>query len=40
MQAPDGRLGFRLEFLPFYDRTFYEVQRRKFGLPQGLKRTI
>ena len=34
MQAPDGRIvRFRVEFLPFYDRGFYETQRRRFGLP-------
>ena len=39
MQAPDGRVvRFRTEFLPFYDRGFYEAQRRKFGLPGRLKR--
>lgn len=39
MQAPDGRVvRFRSEFLPFYDRGFYETQRRKFGLPGRMKR--
>lgn len=39
MQAPDGRIvRFRVEFLPFYDRGFYEAQARKFGLPSKLKR--
>ena len=39
MQAPDGRIvRFRSEFLPFYDRGFYEDQRRRFGLPARLKR--
>ena len=38
MQAPDGRIvRFRAEFLPFYDRGFYEHQRRKFGLPSKLQ---
>ena len=38
-QAPDGRITrFRVEFLPFYDRGFYENQVRKFGLPGKLKR--
>ena len=38
MQAPDGRLvRFRLEFLPFYDRTFHEVQRRKVWLAARIK---
>jgi len=38
-QAPDGRVvRFRVEFLPFYDRGFYEAQRRRFGLPAKLKR--
>lgn len=38
MQAPDGRIArFRTEFLPFYDRGFYETQRRHFGLPKGVK---
>jgi hypothetical protein len=38
-QAPDGRITrCRVEFLPFYDRGFYEGQRRKFGLPARLKR--
>jgi biotin operon repressor len=40
MQAPDGRITrFRVEFLPFYDRGFYEGMKRKFGLPGRLKRT-
>lgn len=35
MQAPDGRITrFRCEFLPFYDRGFYEHNSRKFGLPK------
>jgi hypothetical protein len=35
MQAPDGRVvRFRVEFLPFYDRGFYEAQKRRFGLPK------
>lgn len=39
MQAPDGRITrFRVEFLPFYDRGFYEKQRRYFGLPANMKR--
>lgn len=39
MQAPDGRITrIRFEFLPFYDRGFYEAQKRKFGLPSKLKR--
>lgn len=39
MQSPDGRITrFRVEFLPFYDRGFYEEQRRRFGLPGKLKR--
>lgn len=39
MQAADGRIvRFRSEFLPFYDRGFYEEQRRRFGLPARLKR--
>ena len=39
MQAPDGRIvRFRSEFLPFFDRGFYETQRRKFGLPSAMKR--
>lgn len=39
MQAPDGRITrFRCEFLPFYDRNFYETNRRRFGLPAKLKR--
>ncbi|MDE2104519.1 MAG: hypothetical protein KGL39_45205 [Patescibacteria group bacterium] len=39
LQAPDGRITrFRGEFLPFYDRGFYEDQRRRFGLPGKLKR--
>lgn len=39
MQAPDGRIvRFRVEFLPFYDRGFYEAQRRRFGLPAKMKR--
>lgn len=39
MQAPDGRVvRFRVEFLPFYDRGFYEQQRRRFGVPSKLKR--
>jgi biotin operon repressor len=39
MQAPDGRIvRFRVEFLPFYDRGFYEQQRRRFGLPSKLQR--
>lgn len=38
-QAPDGRITrFRVEFLPFYDRGFYETQRRRFGLPSKLRR--
>ena len=38
MQAPDGRITrFRVEFLPFYDRGFYEAQRRRFGLPSKLR---
>lgn len=38
MQAPDGRIvRFKVEFLPFYDRNFYEATRRKFGLPEKLK---
>lgn len=38
MQAPDGRIvRFRVEFLPFYDRGFYEKQRRYFGLPKNVK---
>jgi hypothetical protein len=38
-QAPDGRITrCRVEFLPFYDRGFYEGQRRKFGLPARLKK--
>lgn len=33
VQAPDGRIvRFRMEFLPFYDRSYYENQRRRFGL--------
>jgi hypothetical protein len=37
MQAPDGRIvRFRVEFLPFYDRGFYEKQRRHFGLPKNV----
>lgn len=37
-QAPDGRIvRFRVEFLPFYDRGFYEAQRRRFGLPKKMK---
>jgi biotin operon repressor len=39
IQAPDGRITrFRVEFLPFYDRGFYEEQRRRFGLPAKMKR--
>ncbi len=39
MQSPDGRVTrFRVEFLPFYDRGFYEHQVRRFGLPSKLKR--
>jgi hypothetical protein len=39
MQAPDGRIvRFRVEFLPFYDRGFYEAQRRRFGMPAKLAR--
>ena len=39
MQAPDGRVvRFRVEFLPFYDRGFYDSQRRRFGLPSKLQR--
>ncbi len=39
LQAPDGRITrFRIEFLPFYDRGFYESNVRKFGLPSRLKR--
>ena len=39
LQAPDGRITrFRVEFLPFYDRGFYESQRRRFGLPSKLKK--
>jgi hypothetical protein len=39
MQAPDGRiLRFRPEFFPFYDRGFYEHNRRHFGLPKRVSR--
>jgi hypothetical protein len=38
-QAPDGRVTrFRVEFLPFYDRGFYENHVRRFGLPSKMKR--
>jgi hypothetical protein len=38
MQAPDGRIvRFRVEFLPFYDRGFYEDQKRRFGLPGKMR---
>ena len=41
MQAPDGRITrFRSEFLPFYDRGFYEHNRRRFGLPSKLQRKV
>ena len=33
LQAPDGRIvRFKVEFLPFYDRGFYEDQKRRFGI--------
>lgn len=39
MQAPDGRITrFKTEFLPFFDRGFYESKRRRFGLPSKLRR--
>lgn len=39
IQAPDGRITrFRVEFLPFYDRGFYEAQKRRFGLPTKAQR--
>jgi hypothetical protein len=39
MQAPDGRIiRFRVEFLPFYDRGFYDAQKRRFGLPAKRQR--
>ncbi len=38
MQAPDGRIvRFRAEFLPFYDKGFYEKNRRYFGVPTKLR---
>lgn len=38
MQGHDGRIiRFSAEFLPFYDRGFYGAQRRRFGLPKGVK---
>ncbi len=41
MQAPDGRITrFKLEFLPFYDRGFYEHNKRRFGLPSKLSRKV
>lgn len=39
MQSPEGKIiRFRVEFLPFYDRTFYETQKRRFGLPSSMKK--